>query len=64
MKTIILDLTPEEYSAITNGYPISIQLYYIWVGIITCNGYKAPMTLAELKIKHIGKRSYSVTVVD
>ena len=32
MKKVILDLTPEEYFALTRNYPMGDQLYYIWVG--------------------------------
>lgn len=63
MKKVILDLTPEEYFALTRNYPMGDQLYYIWVGIITCHGYKAPMTISELSVKHVEKYSYSVNVI-
>lgn len=57
-----IDLTPEEYTAITKNYPTGNQLYYIWVGILACRGYKIPLTLAELKVKHVEKHTYSVNV--
>ncbi len=57
-----IDLTPEEYSAVTRNYPMGNQLYYIWVGILALRGYKLPFTLAEMSIKHINKQSYEVFV--
>jgi hypothetical protein len=61
MKELI-DLTPEEYTAITRNYPQGHQLYYIWTGILALRGYKLPMTLAEMNIKQVSKYSYLVNV--
>jgi len=57
-----IDLTPEEYSALITNYPEKHQLYYIWVGILACRGYKIPFTLAELNVKHISNKRYLVNV--
>jgi hypothetical protein len=61
-KMTTIDLTPEEYVSITCNYPIGNQLYYIWVGILALRGYKLPTSLDGMKIKHIGKFTYSIHI--
>lgn len=59
MKKVIIDLCSNELSAIRQNYPVGVQLYYIWCGIIATRGYRIPEVI---DMKHIEGNKYEVLV--
>ncbi len=59
MKRIVIDLIPEEVRALRENYPVGVQLYYIWCGIIATRGYKLPEVIST---KHVEGNKYELFV--
>lgn len=59
MKRIVLELMSKEVRALRDNYPVGVQLYYIWCGIIATRGYRVPEVI---DVKHIEGNKYEVLV--
>jgi len=59
MKKVIIDLCSNELTALRENHPASVQLYYIWCGIIATRGYRLPEVI---DIMHIEGNKYEVLV--
>jgi hypothetical protein len=59
MKRVVLDLIPEEIRALRENYPVGVQLYYIWCGILATRGYRIP---ESINMKHVEGNKYEVLV--
>lgn len=63
MNKTIIELTLDERNAL-RGFPDTITLQYIWVGILAMRGITTPSTLAELNVKYLHSNQYEITSID
>jgi hypothetical protein len=63
MKKTIITLTDKEKLALSN-YPTTVQLQYIWIGILAMRGMDIPTSLRELDVRYICSDQYEITSVD